>query len=148
MVLPIGLKNLRALTVERAAAACEKLCLSQIFDDIALHVPLNELITPANQFHFLAAFIITSVRTLPYFFEAVPDRVDGPGGLTSHFRIYTVVQIETALRVTAGLVSEIAARKRVPLLEAPIMAALVSLSRSLMQSSLLNAIVSEVLEQQ
>lgn len=88
------------------------------------------------------------MRSLRYITGAVQDIFDGPGGLTRRHRFCTAVQMEMAFRVTEGLVADFAAREQVSLLDERIMAAILSLDRSSMQTSRLFSIVGEVLEQQ
>lgn len=102
-------------------APSEQLRLNQIFNGTTFHVPLDKYgsIPPA-------AFAIHPVRTLRFFSEAVQDRGNGLDGFKLHNGFCTTVQIEMALGVTENLVAEFAARKRVPLLDEPIIAASVS----------------------
>lgn len=74
LVLYIGVEGLRVVMVERAAAACEKLCLSRISESMKLHISLDELgsIFPADQLRFPAAFTNPLICTLRCFFWGDP----------------------------------------------------------------------------
>lgn len=100
----------------------------------ALHAPLAEFrfFPPAGQFHLPAAFDVLPVKTLHYFSEVSWDRVSCPGGLTRRHRFRKAAQMEMALRFMEGLVLELAARERVPLLDEPILATLLSFDWLLM----------------
>lgn len=126
--------------------------MSRISDRTALHAPLDELgsisSTAAAQSRLSVAFDILLVRTSREFSGAVQDFGDGRGGITRRLRFCTAEQMETAFRVTDGLVAMFAARKRVPLLDEPQMAALRPHDQPLTQSSCLSPTISEAIERQ
>lgn len=121
--------------IGHAVFAWEQLCLSQVFDVTALHAFLDELgiIPPHFQFRLSATFAIPSQRILRSSSGAVRDLSNGPVVITRSNRFCTAMQMGMTLRVTKGLAAERAARERVPVLEKPIMAALLSLDRVWMQ---------------
>lgn len=86
--------------------------------------------------------------TLRYFFEAVQDRAEGTNGLTRGHRFRTVARMEIALYVTEGLNIELAVREQVPLLDMPIIKALLCLDQTLIQSLRLTPIVGKIIVRQ
>lgn len=62
---------------------------------------------------------------------AVQNSADGPGGITLRHLLRAAARKKIALRVMEGLAAKFAARKRVPLQDEPIMAALLSLDQTL-----------------
>lgn len=96
----------------------------------------EQLLLESNiaQLSLPAAFAIPPVPTLGYCSEVVQDRAYIPGSITLRHRFCAAAQMEIALRVIEGLVFEIAARERVPLLDMHIMVALPYIGQSFMQS--------------
>lgn len=146
LALAIDIKDLRVLMVARAAAAWKQFLLSQFSNRSALHAPFDEFgsITSAAQFCSSAAYTIPSECTLRYFFRAVQDRADGLDGLTKGHCFRMAARMEMALRATKHLHAQFATRQWVLVLEELIMAVLLSLDRSLMHSSRITPVVSEI----
>lgn len=121
--IAIGVEDFRVLIQKCTPTTWDQLCLSQIFDCMALHAPLDEFEStpPAAQFCLPAGFFIPLLRTFCYFSGVVQDCFDRPGALTRSHRFCTMVRMEIALRVTEGLVAEFATREWVLLLDEPLM---------------------------
>lgn len=85
--------------VERAVAAWEQLCLSQIFDDTVRHAPLVDSgpILFAVQFRLTTAFAITHISTLHYCSGADQDRADRSSGTTPCHSICVTARMEMNL---------------------------------------------------
>lgn len=134
----------------RADAIWEQFWLSRVSSCMVLHAPLDKLasILPAAQLHIRATFSIYFMCTLPYFFRTVQDRLEEPDNITRCHHFCAVLWIGIALSVTKSLVVKFAIRKQVPFLEEPIIAAFLSLHRSLMQATRLIPIIGNVLERQ
>lgn len=135
--LATGVKNLEVLILNRAGAICKLIPKSWMFDGTALHAPLDGFgfISPTAQFCLLATFAISPERIFRYFLKwsgILPMALVALGDVSA---FCTAVQLEMALHFIVSLVAELAARKRVPLLDEPIVAAFLSLDRSLVQSS-------------
>lgn len=78
----------------------------------------------------------------------VQDRANGPDGIKLRHHFCAVARMEVVLRITKELVSEFTDRERVPFLDESIAAAFLSLDQSLVHSSRLALIFSEVLGRQ
>lgn len=122
--------------VERAVATWNRFFLKNISDEMALHAPLDEIISiPSVAQLFLPAQLAMSpVYTLCYFSEAVQVRFDGPSGIMSSHRFYISKEMEMALLASEGLVIEVVAKEQILILYEPVMAAVLSFNKFSMPS--------------
>lgn len=127
--------------------------MSQISDGTRLQETLETLLAaqlciPASHLRIHAALSMPTDHFLRYFFRENQDRDDGRGGNTLRHLIYAATQMKMYFRVMEGLVTELSAREQLQLLDESIMGSVLSLGRSLVQSSHLTLTIREVLERQ
>lgn len=124
--------------------------LSQIYTDAASHALLDEFgaIPHTSWLRPASAFAIFPIQTIRNFVRAVQDRADGLGDITVWHRFCFAARGDISQRVIEGLVANVAARKRLPLLDESIKVALCTIGRSFVGRSHLAATIVEVLTRQ